>query len=208
MRHLILLALFSIQCHAGLWTGVAATQSGYPGTKGTIQSVSCRITIPAIPATPDTAVDLWCGIDGYGTKTVQQIGVAVYYTQGRQYIMLWWEMYPKKAVYVNTFQPQVGHTVALSVRSLGATRYELRAVNESTGQTFTTTSSNRQATGSSAAFIAERGSWPLPVYQSWFMDCRVNGQPLGTWDYDLLSGVGATVSSLTPDGLSFWTSYP
>jgi hypothetical protein len=159
------------------WGGYAATGSGFT-------SVAATWTEPN--ATCNSRNDLyapWVGIDGYGSSTVEQTGVATDCSTGRAVHQAWYEMYPAAPVYLSTgtYPVAAGNSITASVTYAGSRRYTLKLVNNSRGWTFTTT---RTLTASrvSAEVIIESPTGAYPNFGTVsFSGATVNGSPLSNF---------------------------
>ena len=70
------------------WSGAAKTGSGFTSVKSswTEPSVTCNST--------NDLMAPWVGIDGYGSSSVEQTGVATDCSSGHPVYQAWYEMYP------------------------------------------------------------------------------------------------------------------
>lgn len=208
MRYLLALLLSIATVNAGPWSGCCVTQYGYPGTAGTIHSVQGSFVVPSIPSVEQTDVSFWVGIGGYGSRDIQQIGIDVYYTEGQLWTCCWTAANPKKLTWQFAFQPSPGDKVTLSTRYLGrdkqGDKFELRAVNNATGDTFTEIIVVRNATRNSAEFICEKGSgWALPsAFATTWTDLSVNSQPVNAWNWQMVNQLGITVTPMADNSFS------
>src|SRR3954463_14131312 len=106
--------------NGGNWGGMAATGSGFP-------TVAATWTEPT--ATCNSTNDLyapWVGIDGYGSSTVEQTGVATDCSPGRRGPQAWYEMYPKSPVYLSTssYPVSAGDSIHASVAYVSGRTYK------------------------------------------------------------------------------------
>jgi Peptidase A4 family len=74
------------------WAGYASA-----GSAGSFSSISARWTQPrvACPKRESSYAAFWVGLDGYGSKTVEQIGTASECRSGKPVSYAWYEIYPK-----------------------------------------------------------------------------------------------------------------
>ena len=103
------------------WGGYAAQGSGFT-------SVSATWTEPS--ATCNSTNDLyapWVGIDGYGSSTVEQTGVATDCSSGSPVDQAWYEMYPASPVYLSSssYPVRAGDVINASVTYSGSSKYKL-----------------------------------------------------------------------------------
>ena len=98
------------------WSGAAATGSGF-------SSVTSTWTEPSV--TCHSYNDLmapWVGIDGYGSSTVEQTGVATDCSSGHAVYQAWYEMYPANPVYYSNAVYAGDHFTGTVTRSGTSTR--------------------------------------------------------------------------------------
>jgi hypothetical protein len=190
------------------WGGYAASGSGFT-------SVSATWAEPS--ATCNSTNDLyapWVGIDGYGSNTVEQTGVATSCSSGSPVYQAWYEMYPKAPVYLNlgSYPVSAGNVFHASVTYAGSRKYTLTMNNATRGWTFTTTQSI-SASRVSAEVIIESPTGAYPNFGTVsFSSCMVNGKSLGSFGpvaLDPSSGgiFEATTSALGGGGTSFSDKY-
>lgn len=162
------------------WGGYAATGTGFT-------SVSATWTEPA--ATCNSSNDLyapWVGIDGYGTSTVEQTGVAssCSSSSGSAQDQAWYEMYPANPVYLSTssYPVSAGNVISASVTYAGSNKYTLKLTNSSRGWTYTTTKTLSSAKRESAEVIIESPTGDYPNFGTLnFTSATVNGSDLGAF---------------------------
>jgi Peptidase A4 family len=160
------------------WGGYAATGSGFT-------SVSATWVTPS--ATCTHSYDLyapWVGLDGYGSSTVEQTGVATDCSSGSPKNEPWYEMYPAAPVYLNTssYPVSAGNTIHASVVYAGSSNYTLTLQNVSRGWTYTITKKLTSARRSSAEVIIESPPGAYPNFHSVsFTAATVNGATLGSF---------------------------
>jgi Peptidase A4 family len=156
----------------GNWSGYAATGSGF-------SSVTSSWTEPAV--TCNSTNDLfapWVGIDGYGTSTVEQTGVATDCSSGRPVYQGWYEMYPAGPVYYSN-PAAAGDRITATVTRSGST-YTLTLSDQTQGWTRTTTQS-LGAANASVEVIMESPTASYPNFGTVnFSGSRVNGGTLGS----------------------------
>ncbi len=156
------------------WSGAAATGSGFG-------SVSASWTEPYV--TCNSYNDLmapWVGIDGYGSSTVEQTGVATDCSYGYPVYQGWYEMYPAGPVYYNN-PVYAGDQINASVTRSGST-YTLTLTDASQGWT----QQVNQALGAanaSAEVIIESPTGSYPQFGSVnFFNSTIDGYQLGAWN--------------------------
>ncbi len=185
------------------WGGMAATGSGF-------SSVSATWTEPN--ASCNSSNDLyapWVGIDGYGSSSVEQTGVATDCSSGSPQDEPWYEMYPAAPVYLNTSQYPVsaGDSITASVQNTSGSSYKLTLSDNTKGWTFTTTQS-LSAPRSSAEVIIESPTGAYPNFGSiQFTNCTVNGSPLGSFSPTALDPSANGVTEAHTNPLSGGTNF-
>ena len=186
------------------WGGYAATGSGFT-------SVSATWSEPN--ATCNSRNDLyapWVGIDGYGTSTVEQTGVATDCSSGRAVYQAWYEMYPAAPVYLSTSSYPVspGNSIHATVTYAGSNRYTLTLQNISRGWTFTITKTLSSARRRSAEVIIESPTGAYPNFGSiTFTGATVNGATLGSFGPTALDPSANGVYEARTGALSGGTSF-
>ncbi|HTJ70577.1 MAG TPA: G1 family glutamic endopeptidase [Actinospica sp.] len=186
------------------WGGYAATGSGFT-------SVSASWTEPS--ATCSSTNDLyapWVGIDGYGSSTVEQTGVATDCSSGSPVDEPWYEMYPANPVYLSTSSHPVyaGDSISASVTYAGSNKYTLKLSDSTEGWTYTTTKT-LSASRTSAEVIIESPTGSYPNFGTLnFTSAKVNGSALSSFSPTALdpssNGVyEARTSALGSSGTSF-----
>ncbi|WP_409186823.1 G1 family glutamic endopeptidase [Amycolatopsis sp. VS8301801F10] len=96
----------------------------------------------------------WVGIDGDGSSTVEQTGVATDCSSGSPQYQAWYEMYPAAPVYYSASEAPVkagDHITATVTRSSNSYKLDLR--NDTQGWTKTTTQSLNAKHSSAEAII-------------------------------------------------------
>jgi hypothetical protein len=159
------------------WGGYAAQGSGF-------NSVSATWTQPS--ASCNSTNDLyapWVGIDGYGSSTVEQTGVATDCSSGSPVNEPWYEMYPASPVYLNrgTYPVAAGDTIHASVVHGSGSSYTLTLQDTTKGWTYTTNKS-LSSSRASAEVIIESPTGAYPNFGTiHFTSATVNGNTLATY---------------------------
>ncbi len=150
--------------------------SGYVATGGSFTSVSASWTEPAVSC--NSTNDLyapWVGIDGYGSDSVEQTGVATDCSSGSPVYQAWYEMFPQSPVYYND-HVSGGDSFSASVTTDGNGNYTLTLTDNSQGWTETTPGSF-QGQNASAEAILESPTAAYPNFgQVDFSSFTINGQ--------------------------------
>jgi hypothetical protein len=155
----------------GNWSGYAAQGSGFTSvTSSWVEpSVSCNST--------DDLFAPWVGIDGYGSATVEQTGVATDCSSGRPVYQGWYEMYPAAPVYYSNPAAAGDHITATVTRS--GVNYTLTLSDTTQGWTKTTTKT-LTASNTSVEVIMESPTAAYPNFGTVnFTGSRVDGGTLG-----------------------------
>ena len=156
----------------GNWSGYAAQGSGF-------SSVTSPWAEPSV--TCNSTNDLfapWVGIDGYGSATVEQTGVATDCSSGRPVYQGWYEMYPAAPVYYSNPVAAGDHITATVTRS--GMSYTLTLADTTQGWTKTTTQT-LTATNASVEVIMESPTAAYPNFGSVnFTGSQVDGGTLGS----------------------------
>ncbi len=195
------------------WAGYAAT-----GAAGSFTSVSASWTQPtASCAGGSQYAAFWVGLDGYTSKTVEQIGTEADCTgpnpQTPQYYA-WYEVFPGAGVnFTNPVSP--GDKFTGTVTSQGNDEFRLVLEDITQGWTQTINATQAGADLSSAEAIAEApsntssGSSVLPLTNFGsvnFTGVTVNGTSLDTLDPVQISMPDTSVAGMASDG-SFSVTY-
>lgn len=185
------------------WGGYAATGSGF-------NSVSATWRQPAASCNSyDDLYAPWVGIDGYGSSTVEQTGVATDCSSGSPVNEPWYEMYPASPVYLSrgTYPVSAGDTISASVTHTTGSSYQLVLKDTTKGWTFSTTKSLSSARAS-AEVIIESPTGAYPNFGSIsFSNCRVNGNTLGSYGPVALDPSSGGVYEARTSGLSGGTAF-
>ena len=188
------------------WGGYAATGSGFT-------SVAATWTEPA--ATCNSSNDLyapWVGIDGYGSSTVEQTGVATDCSSGRPVDQAWYEMYPANPVYLSSssYPVRAGDVIHASVTYAGSSKYKLTLNDSTRGWTYSTTKS-LSSSRASAEVIIESPTGAYPNFGTLhFSGATINGKSLASANptaLDPSNGVYEAHTSAISCGTSFTDTY-
>ncbi|MEY9928509.1 hypothetical protein ABH926_003148 [Catenulispora sp. GP43] len=189
------------------WGGYAAQGSGFT-------SVSASWTEPA--ASCGSTNDLyapWVGIDGYGSNSVEQTGVATDCSSGSPVDEPWYEMYPAAPVYLNTssYPVRTGDVINASVTYAGSSKYKLVLSDSTRGWTYSTTKSLSGASRASAEVIIESPTGSYPNFGTLhFTNAKINGASLSSKNptaLDPSNGVYEAHTSAISGGTSFTDTF-
>lgn len=196
--------------------GVSANWSGYVVSGfGPYTTVSSSWTQPSVDckATPKGFSAFWVGLDGSGSKTVEQTGTEANCANGRVSYAAWFEMFPKRPMnYPNPVLP--GDNFTAAVTATGRGRFQLTLSDTTQGWSQTTSQKRRSAKRVSAEVIAEAPSsrkavLPLADFGSvGFSGASVNGALLtsstpGIEPLTMASGATVKASPSSISGGSF-----
>ncbi|GAA2021916.1 G1 family endopeptidase [Catenulispora yoronensis] len=189
------------------WGGYAATGSGFSSVSATWTEAN---------ATCNSTNDLyapWVGVDGYGSSSVEQTGVATDCSSGHAVHQAWYEMYPKAPVYLSTssYPVSAGNVIHASVTYAGSRKYTLTLTNQTRGWTFTTTQTT-SASRTSAEVIIESPTGAYPNFGTLsFSAATVNGSSLGSYGPTALdpssNGIYEARTGALSGGTSFTETY-
>jgi hypothetical protein len=160
------------------WSGAATTGSGFTSASAswTEPSVTCHST--------NDLMAPWVGIDGYGSSSVEQTGVATDCSSGHAVYQGWYEMYPQSPVYYTNAVAAGDHINASVTRS--GTTYTLVLSDTTKGWTKTTTKSGSFSNSSAEVIIeSPTGSYPQFGTVS-FTNAKVNGSNLSNFSPTLM----------------------
>lgn len=176
------------------WAGYAVqTNLDYPQA-GAVTAVSGSWTVPAARGRGTAYSSVWVGIDGYSSGTVEQIGTDSDIIGGQPVYYVWYEMYPRPAVVVNSMTVRPGDQVSASVQYVSG-QFLLQISNHTNGKSFGVARSMARAERSSAEWIVEAPSSDYGVL------------PLANFGTVTITGATATVNGRTDsiDSL-YWDS--
>ena len=203
--------------------------AGYVVSGGHFTSITATWTQPRVVATGTgfNRIDLWVGLGGFNTLTLEQIGTSVDTlgngSRGSLWSYGWYEAYPRPPV-VSLRVRKAGGPVRLVIQPGDTIRAEVAYIrphllrfaltNESRGEFFSVSQELEASSFPSAEVIVEglvQGKQRLlPAFSTVrFTACHVNGRPLATWhctkaELQGTSGFFATCTSeLDSGGSSF-----
>jgi hypothetical protein len=195
-----------------IWAGYAVT-----GAPGTFTDVTASWSVPQLDCS-GVAISyssFWAGLDGYGSNTVEQIGIDADCIDGKAQYFAWYEMYPKKTVMIgNLSAPE---TIDAEVSYIGGGQFTLKLKVKGIALP-TINARNPSARLVSADVIAEapssshgpRSALPLAKFPDViFSEATVNHRPLqsaGPDEFVIQDAAGNTEAtpnnSLTGDTFS------
>jgi peptidase A4-like protein len=143
------------------WSGYAVT-----GANGSVTNVKGSWIVPSVncDSTPTAYASFWVGIDGYSSNTVEQIGTDSDCQNGSPSYYAWFEFYPHPSFTVNSLAIKPGDVLSAQVTYNGG-RFTVSLTNETTRQSFSTSTKMNSAKRSSAEWIIEApsGGGVLPL---------------------------------------------
>ena len=178
------------------WAGYAAARAGTA-----FRSVRAAFFVPYVDctSTPGAYSSHWAGLDGLGSSSVEQVGVAAGCAGSRPQYYAWYEMYPKPVSGV--FAVNAGNAIVVSVYYLAQhRRFVLTLRDLTTGRHFSRSEkcAAKACTRSSAEVISEAPS-----------DTSGNILPLANYRAASFSGVTVTSAAGHRSGLvsRWWSTY-
>ncbi len=135
------------------WAGYAITSA-----PGSVSAVSGTWTVPRLTNDIHGFSATWVGIDGYSSRTVEQIGTEADFIGGQDHYSAWYEMFPRPAVVID-LPIRAGDQITASV-TYTAGGFTLSLQDTTSGGSFTKTTEALAATAkrSSAEWIVEAPS--------------------------------------------------
>ncbi|MGW4482884.1 G1 family glutamic endopeptidase [Amycolatopsis sp. NPDC004368] len=188
----------------GNWGGYVSFGSFTTATASwTEPSVTCRSTNDLFAP--------WVGIDGDGSSTVEQTGVATDCSSGRPVYQAWYEMYPAAPVYYSSSSAPVsaGDHISATVTRTGTNTYRLDISDTTKGWSKTISKSLTSKHSSAEAIIeSPTDSYPSISGGISFTGVKFNGTNLGSTNPEGLDaddrGTGTfSPSAIGSDGQSF-----
>lgn len=131
------------------WSGYAVTGTSFTSAKGswTVPTVTCS-------KTPNTYAAFWVGIDGWNSDSVEQTGTDSDCDGSSPSYYAWYEFYPNPSYEITSIAVSPGNKMSASVTYSGS-EFTITITNESTGKSYSKSSTVSGAARSSAEWIAE-----------------------------------------------------
>lgn len=131
------------------WSGYAVTGASFTSAKGswTVPTVNCS-------KTPNTYSSFWVGIDGWNSTTVEQTGTDSDCDGSSPSYYAWYEFYPAGSILISTVPVSPGNKMSAQVVYSGS-EFTITITNETTGHSYSKSSTVSGAERSSAEWIAE-----------------------------------------------------
>jgi hypothetical protein len=205
------------------WSGYAVTGYSFTQAKGswTVPSVDCT-------AIPNSSASFWVGLDGWVSDTVEQTGTDSDCNGEAPSYYAWYEFFPRAGVTIASVPISPGDQMSAQVTYNGS-EFTITITNETTGQSYSKSSTVAGAKRESAEWIAEWNGNKLSDFgtvpfgedytdvsgTNYAADSSTSGT-IGdfgrhVWKSIMVGdlGVEAVPSSLSPNGTSFavtWVS--
>jgi hypothetical protein len=161
----------------GYLVGKSTNWSGYvvkPDVGRRLHYVTGDVTVPRVYCnnfSQQRFFTMWVGLDGYGSRTVQQAGINLSCPAGKVGLAgpwAWWETYPDDAELFRGFPIEPGDHLTISIASLGGNTFRMAMVNHTSGKDISVTHklSGPVAQLTSAEWIMESVGMPLAPFSS------------------------------------------
>jgi len=112
------------------WSGYVLLRYLNEFTPESIRTVWGTWTIPLLQATEkDSFCSIWMGMDGYDSKTMEQIGTAHSYKNGKQENFVWFQLYPDTPYEILDFPIEVGDSISGSIVTARMNGFDMRIFN-------------------------------------------------------------------------------
>jgi hypothetical protein len=131
------------------WSGYAVE-----GTSFTKALASWTVPTVTCSKTPNTYSSFWVGIDGWTSSTVEQTGTDSDCNGSSPSYYAWYEFYPNPSIEITSVTVSPGNHISASV-SYSGSQFTITITNETTGKSYSKSSSVSGAKRTSAEWIAE-----------------------------------------------------
>jgi Peptidase A4 family len=182
----------------GNWGGYAVG-----GSKGEFTKISGSWKEPVAKCASSKQLTApWIGLDGYGTSTVEQTGVAVECTGTKVSYQGWYEMYPRSPVYFTAEPVSANDVFDASVTFNGGKSYTLVLHDVTKSWTKTIKASLSGASNATAEAVIEdpTGSYPNLYDGVTFSSVTVNGKSFKSYAPSKLTSGGYIPGSMNANG--------
>jgi hypothetical protein len=171
------------------WCGYVALTSLSKPKKKSVTSVSGRWKVPKLKTKKKRAYSsIWVGIDGYRSKTVEQIGTEHDWIGGKQQNYAWFEMFPRGSYKIVGFPVHTGDSITAKVRYKGNNSFKLSIYNH-TKKVYTVIPSSYTKAHGTSRLCAE---WIVEAPSD-----RANLLPLANFDKVKFTSCKATINHKT-----------
>ena len=144
------------------WSGYAGAIDIQNPTPGSVTAVTGSWLVPTLHSSSNQTYSAsWIGIDGLSNGTVEQIGTAQNWINGKQQNYAWFEMFPSAAYEISGFPVENGDSICAWINYLGDGVFQMTIENITKKIYFTVPTSyttNPLAQRSSAEWIIEAPS--------------------------------------------------
>ena len=133
------------------WSGYAVLGSSFTSAEGSwvVPAVNCS------GVRGDQYAAFWVGLDGYSSSTVEQTGTFSDCAGRTPVYSAWYEFYPAGSMNISSVPIKPGDIMSASVVYIGSNKFTVTITDETTGKSFSKTSTVSGASRSSAEWIAE-----------------------------------------------------
>ena len=133
------------------WSGYAISTSA-----NSVSYVAGSWVVPAVNSKSNGYSAVWVGIDGYSSKTVEQVGTEEDVVNGQATYYAWYEMYPSASVTIPNFTVKAGDSITATIGYDSTHQNFVLTINDPTESgTYTITQTATGAARSSAEWILE-----------------------------------------------------
>ncbi|GAA1667776.1 G1 family glutamic endopeptidase [Fodinicola feengrottensis] len=175
------------------WGGYAVSKGG--------QTIVASWVNPRVDCSGGGVNSAWDGFDGYGTQTVEQIGIDLDCSSGSAVYKPWYEMYPRDSVYFDQTTSE-GDQMTATVTHDSGINYTLTLADSTQNWSRTFHDSLDGANDSTAEVIMERLSSNVDNFGSMtFSGCQLDGQPFGNSAPDAITIASNGVDQATPGNI-------
>jgi hypothetical protein len=136
-------------------TSSSTNWSGYAVLGTAFTSAKASWVVPAAKCPSGTQyAAFWVGLDGYSSKTVEQTGTDSDCDGARPSYYAWYEFYPQPSIEIGSLSIKPGDNMSASVTYSGS-EFTVTITDQTTGKSFSKSSTVSGAKRSSAEWIAE-----------------------------------------------------
>ncbi|MGA2115128.1 MAG: G1 family glutamic endopeptidase [Bryobacteraceae bacterium] len=192
------------------WSGYAVTGTNITDVKGSwiVPAATCPAAQPVSPRSrnqPDQYAAFWVGIDGYSSNTVEQLGTDSDCDGSNPTYYAWFEFYPHPSYTVNNFPVKPGDRISAEVSySSSSKQFTVSMTDETSGKSFSTSTSVSSAARTSAEWIAEApssNSGVLPLANFGTVDFGDGYTGVVNTCYATVNGTTSAIGSFTNEAI-------
>jgi hypothetical protein len=142
------------------WSGYALVGSDFKEARGSwiVPSVDCSVVT-------NSSVSFWVGIDGWTNSTVEQTGTDSDCNDGEPSYYAWYEFAPKGGVTITSVPVSAGDVISGKV-TYEDSMFVVTLMNDTTGESYSTTASVPNARRASAEWITELNGYNLSDFDT------------------------------------------